>query len=114
MFGDTGTRRSPGAAGRAARRPAGGCAGGAAKEELREAASHLGHRHRAGGPAGAGRSGLTSGWSGTCTRWSWRGLAEEAAALSDRKFAKAVLGAALNRVVVTASATPPEPGAEVR
>ena len=41
------------------------------------------------------------------------GFTEEPAQLSAKKFAKAVLGAALNRVLVTATTTLPETGAEV-
>ena len=90
-----------------------GVLSGAAKEELREAASHLGT-----GTGRAVRRELDSQDYLQLVRdlhalGRGEGFTEEAAALSDRKFAKAVLGAALNRVVVTASTTPPEPGAEV-
>ena len=90
-----------------------GVLSGAAKEELREAASHLGT-----GTGRAVRRELDSQDYLQLVRdlhalGRGEGFTEEAAALSDRKFAKAVLGAALNRVVVTASTTTPEPGAEV-
>ena len=90
-----------------------GVLSGAAKEELREAASHLGT-----GTGRAVRRELDSQDYLQLVRdlhalGRGEGFTEEAAALSDRKFAKAVLGAALNRVVVTASTTPPEPGTEV-
>ena len=90
-----------------------GVLSGAAKEELREAASHLGT-----GTGRAVRRELDSQDYLQLVRdlhalGRGEGFTDEAAALSDRKFAKAVLGAALNRVVVTASTTPPEPGTEV-
>lgn len=90
-----------------------GVLSGAAKEELREAASHLGT-----GTGRAVRRELDSQDYLQLVRdlhalGRGEGFTEEAAALSDRKFAKAVLGAALNRVVVTASTSAPEPGAEV-
>ena len=90
-----------------------GVLSGAAREELREAASHLGT-----GTGRAVRRELDSQDYLQLVRdlhalGRGEGFTEEAAALSDRNFAKAVLGAALNRVVVTASTTPPEPGTEV-
>ncbi|MGP6539730.1 CHAD domain-containing protein, partial [Klebsiella pneumoniae] len=79
-----------------------GVLSGAAKEDLREAAGHLGT-----GTGRAVRRELDSQDYLQLVRdlhalGRGEGFTEEAAALSDRKFAKAVLGAALNRVVVTA------------
>lgn len=84
-----------------------------AKDELREAARHLGT-----GTGRAVRRELDSAEYLQLVRdlralGRGEGFTERAAQLSDKKFAKAVLGAALNRVLVTATTTAPEAGAEV-
>ncbi|RKQ36873.1 CYTH and CHAD domain-containing protein [Kocuria tytonis] len=84
-----------------------------AKEELREAAWQLGT-----GTGRAVRRELDSAPYLQLVRdlralGRGEGLTGQAAELSAKKFAKAILGAALNRVLVTATTTLPEAGAQV-